>query len=81
MRQRERPRWIVYDNGPEFISRAMELWSERHGVHLHFIEPGKPVQTAMWRASTKRFRDEFLDKHWFTMESPEKASRFLPFPR
>lgn len=34
---------MVCDNGPEFISRALEIWAEKHQVRLHFIEPGKPA--------------------------------------
>ena len=33
------------DNGPEGTSRAMFDWSERSGVRLRFIEPGKPLHT------------------------------------
>ena len=40
------PEEIVLDNGPEGTSRAMFDWSERTGVRLRFIEPGKPVQNA-----------------------------------
>jgi transposase InsO family protein len=32
------------DNGPEFISQAVDQWAYAHGVALHFIEPGKPMQ-------------------------------------
>ena len=38
------PDEIVLDNGPEGTSRAMFDWSERTGVRLRFIEPGKPVR-------------------------------------
>jgi putative transposase len=31
------------DNEPEGTSRAMLDWSERTGVRLRFIEPGKPL--------------------------------------
>lgn len=40
------PEEIVMDNGPELTSKAMFLWSQRTGVRLRFIEPGKPVQNA-----------------------------------
>ena len=38
------PRAIVCDNGPEFISLALDQWAEEHDVKLEFIQPGKPVQ-------------------------------------
>lgn len=66
VQRRGRPRVIVCDNGPEFISRAMELWSESHVVRLHFIEPGKPVQNCYVESFNGRFRDECLNEHWFT---------------
>lgn len=33
-------------NGLEFTGKAMLLWSERNGVDLKPIEPGKPNQNA-----------------------------------
>lgn len=40
------PETIIVDNGPEFTSKAMLLWSQENQVNLHFIDPGKPVQNA-----------------------------------
>jgi putative transposase len=59
------PREIVLDNGPEGTSRAMFAWSERTGVRLRFIEPGKPVQNAFVESFNGRLRDECLNQHWF----------------
>ena len=28
------------DNGPEFISFALAVWAEEHGITLEFIKPG-----------------------------------------
>jgi putative transposase len=42
--ERGYPESIVIDNGPGFISIALGLWAEEHGVRLTFIQPGKPVQ-------------------------------------
>jgi len=59
------PEEIVLDNGPEGTSKAMFDWSERTGVALRFIEPGKPVQNAFVESFNGRFRDECLNQHWF----------------
>jgi transposase InsO family protein len=37
----------------------------QHGVHLHFIQPGKPVQNAFIESFNGKFPDECLNEHWF----------------
>ena len=59
------PEEIVLDNGPEGTSCAMFDWSERTGVRLRFIEPGKPVQNAFVESFNGKMRDECLNLHWF----------------
>jgi putative transposase len=59
------PRAIVCDNGPEFISHALDQWAEEHGVKLEFIQPGKPVQNRFVESFNGRFRDECLNESWF----------------
>ena len=59
------PEEIVLDNGPEGTGRAMFDWSERTGVRLRFIEPGKPVQNAFVESFNGKLRDECLNLHWF----------------
>ncbi len=60
------PRTIISDNGGEIIGRAMDAWANRHGVKLHFIDPGKPTQNAYIESFNGKFRDECLDQNWFT---------------
>jgi putative transposase len=60
------PQTIVVDNGPEFTSRALDAWAYEHGVQLHFIQPGKPVQNAYVESFNGKFRDECLNQNWFT---------------
>jgi putative transposase len=62
---RGRPEELVLDNGPEFIGRALDQWAYTHGVRLHFIAPGKPVQNAFIESFHGRFRDECLNEAWF----------------
>jgi putative transposase len=63
--QRGRPEELVLDNGPEFIGGALGRWASTHGVRLHFIAPGKPVQNAHIESFHGRFRDECLNEAWF----------------
>ena len=64
--ERERPpATITVDNGPEFISRALDVWAYEHGVTLPFNRPGKPVENAFIESFNGRFRDEFLNQNWF----------------
>ena len=56
----------VVDNGPELTSKAMFLWSERAGVRLQFIDPGKLIQNAFVESFNARFRDTCLNEYWFT---------------
>jgi putative transposase len=62
---RGRPTVLVTDNGAEFQSRALHTWAYTHGVRLHFIQPGKPVQNCFIESFNGRFRDECLNQHWF----------------
>jgi len=59
------PENIIVDNGPEFISNAMDAWAYERGVKLHFIRPGKPVDNAYIESFNGKFRDECLNQHWF----------------
>jgi putative transposase len=54
------PEEIVLDNGPEGTSKAMFDWSEKTGVRLRFIEPGKPVKNA-FESFNGKLRDECLN--------------------
>lgn len=59
------PETLILDNGPEFAGTALDAWAVQHGVHLHFIQPGKPVQNAFIESFNGKFRDECLNEHWF----------------
>jgi putative transposase len=43
----------------------MFFWSQRTGVKLCFIQPGKPTQNAFVESFNARFRDGCLNQHWF----------------
>ena len=55
------PERIAIDNGPEFISKALDAWAYRNGVQLEFSRPGKPTDNAFAESFNGRFRDECLE--------------------
>jgi putative transposase len=59
------PEQIVVDNGPEFISNAVDAWAYARGIKLQFIRPGKPVDNCYMESFNGRFRDECLNENWF----------------
>jgi len=59
------PEMIIIDNGPEFISNALDKWAYERGIRLFFITPGKPVENTFIESFNGRFRDECLNMHWF----------------
>ena len=63
--ERGLPESITVDNGPEFTRKTQDAWAYAHEVHLHFIDPGKPVQNAYIESFNGRLRDECLNEHWF----------------
>ncbi len=73
--ERGYPEAIQVDNGPEFLSREVDQWAYAHGVALHFIEPGKPVQNAFIESFNGKFRDDCLNQNWFG--SLDEARRII----
>jgi len=69
------PELITIDNGPEFISKALDNWAYQRGVKLNFIRPGKPVDNSFIESFNGKFRDECLNDHWFT--SLDEARRII----
>ena len=59
------PKEIRVDNGPEFISRALDLWAYMNGVTLDFSRPGKPTDNAFVESFNGKFRAECLNTAWF----------------
>ena len=60
-----KPERIYLDNGPEFISKALDLWAYQAGVTLDFSRPGKPTDNAYIESFNGSFRDECLNVNWF----------------
>ena len=51
------------DNGPEFISKELDLWAYGNGVKLDFSRPGKPTDNAFIESFNGQLRKECLDTH------------------
>jgi putative transposase len=68
------PQRLAIDNGPEFVSKALDAWAYRHGVRLEFSRPGKPTDNAFAESFNGRFRDECLDQHWFASLEEARAT-------
>ncbi len=64
-RERKLPRTIRVDNGPEFISKALDQWAYLNGVQLDFSRPGKPTDNGLTEAFNGRLRQECLNESWF----------------
>ena len=66
--QRGYPLQLRLDNGPENISKEMVAWAKKHGVHIHYIQPGKPAQNAYIERFNRTYREEVLNMYLFKME-------------
>ena len=67
------PEAITVDNGPEFISKALDLWAFDNNVKLRFIQPGKPTQNAYIESFNGKFREECLNDNVFvSLSSAQK---------
>jgi len=59
------PKAIRSDNGPEFTGKALFGWTDANKVTHILIDPGKPTQNPFIESFHDKFRDEFLNEHWF----------------
>ncbi len=63
---REKPRMIRCNNGPENISHLLATWAERQNIHIQYIQPGKPQQTAYIERYNRTVRYDWLGQYLFT---------------
>ncbi len=68
---RGKPDTIRVDNGPEYISGTLMTWAEKGGIHIEYIQPGKPQQNAYIERYNRTVRGEWLDRNIF--ETIEEA--------
>jgi putative transposase len=62
---RGKPNKLRVDNGPEFVSQAMEDWAQANDLELTFIQPGKPHQNGYIERFNRTYREEILDNYAF----------------
>lgn len=59
------PQAIVCDNGPEFVSQALDQWARHSGVTLDFIRPGHPIENCFIESFDGKLREECLSQYHF----------------
>jgi putative transposase len=59
------PERIRVDNGPEFVSKALDNYSYLNNIKLEFSRPGRPVDNAYIESFNGSLRDECLNTNWF----------------
>jgi putative transposase len=64
-RQYGAPQVLRSDNGPEFIARALKIWTLLHHSETATIDPGKPWQNGSVESFHATFRRECLDAEYF----------------
>ena len=62
---RGKPKVIRCDNGPEYISAALQTWAKDWGIELEYIQPGKPQQNAYVERYNRTVRYEWLSQYYW----------------
>ena len=66
MQHHGRPQFLRSDNGSEFTAIAVQQWLHDQHVGPSFITPGHPWQNGFVESFHGKFRDECLNREWFT---------------
>jgi putative transposase len=59
------PDILRFDNGPEFLSGELVVWSESASMMIQYIQPGEPNQNAYIKSFNRTYRNELLDLYRF----------------
>ena len=73
------PGVIRCDNGPEYISAALQNWANKCGIRIDYIQPGNPQQNAYVERFNRTVRYEWLAQYLFDTvgEVQDFATRWL----
>jgi putative transposase len=63
---RGKPQVIRCDNGPEYISAAIQTWAQEWGIRLEYIQPGNPQQNAYVERFNRTVRYEWLSQYYWS---------------
>jgi putative transposase len=76
---RGRPKAIRCDNGPEYLSGALQEWAELRSIRIDYIQPGKPQQNAYVERFNRTVRYDWLSQSLFSSitEVQEAGTRWL----
>ena len=66
MQQHGHPQFLRSDNGSEFTATTVQQWLQTQHVGPSFIAPGHPWQNGFIESFHGKFRDECLNREWFT---------------
>ena len=61
---RGKPKVIRCDNGPEYISYALQTWAESKHIKIEYIQPGNPQQNAYVERFNRTVRYEWLSQYY-----------------
>jgi putative transposase len=59
------PKEIRCDNGPEYLSTKLQSWAKQKGIHLRYIQPGKPQQNGYVERYNRTVRYDWLNQYLF----------------
>lgn len=66
MQKRSSPVFLRSDNGSEFTAESVQIWLAKKSVGPAFIPPGQPWKNGFIESFHDKFRDECLQREWFS---------------